>query len=91
MQTMQEIEAAYAEWERKVRQEGIQQGRREGRREGVEEGRHGVIKTIELLCRALDIEITEQRRDHLAGQDIEQLVQFADELSRSRRWPSTSS
>ncbi len=80
MQTQQEIEAAYKEWQQKTRAEGAAEARKET-----------LVEAVEMACELLNIPITDERRKRLASWDLAQLERELKELRRSRRWPELDS
>jgi len=58
---------------------GEQRGREEGREEGLRQG-------VEVLCRALNIELTEERRRQLATSSTAELTALLARLGAQRSW-----
>jgi len=58
---------------------GEQRGREEGREEGLRQG-------VEVLCRALNIELTEERRRQLATSNTAELTALLARLGAQRSW-----
>ncbi|MCG8420646.1 MAG: hypothetical protein MJE77_22230 [Proteobacteria bacterium] len=73
MKALRELEAVYADWEQRVKEEGE---------------RIGLVESIEMLCAAFNIELSEERRELLAGCDIARLKEVFAAVSTSRGWPS---
>jgi hypothetical protein len=58
--------------------------------QAVAEARHeAFVEAIEELCKALDIELSEQRREDLAAWDSEHLKTLLPEICSTRRWPAS--
>jgi len=67
--------------------EGREQGLTEGREQGLTEGREqGLRDSIEVLCRALGIELDAARRAELEGLDAAGLGARLEDLARSGTW-----
>lgn len=65
--------------------EGYDAGRKDGQKDGrTEERRQALVD----LCEVLGIELTEERRGHLSGLDMDGLAGFRDQLKRARAWPT---
>lgn len=76
MQSLQDIEAAYSKWERRVKAEGKAEGRAEGKRE-----------SLRMLCECFGIELTDERLEQVANSDAQQLDVLLKEISTSHKWP----
>ena len=72
MQALRELEAVYAEWEKQVKDEAR---------------RAVLIESVEMLCDAFELELSDERRDHLASLGIPELKELFAVLSKTRRWP----
>ena len=83
MDTLSEIDALYAQWEQRVKEEGREEGREKGREEGL-------IKGIETLCSGFGIELSDERCKQLASWDIPRLEQVMAEIVASRHWPDAA-
>ncbi len=73
MDALRELEAVYADWERRVHNDGE---------------RTGLIEGIEVLCAAFDIELSKDRRQQLASWDVDRLKELLNKLGTLRKWPS---
>ena len=49
----------------------------------------GLVEGIEALCSALDLELSDDRRQQLAAWDIPSLKTALAEIATSRRWPES--
>lgn len=79
MEALRSLDQVYTEWLDEIRQEFAQ------REQQIRED--ALIESIETLCAALDIELTDKRRHMLATSDAAQLKTLISRLSTSRRWP----
>ncbi len=72
MEALREVEAIYEEWEKRTKEAGE---------------KTGLTESIEMLCSAFDIEISDERRMQLEDCDIPRLKEVFAALSTTRRWP----
>ena len=64
-------------------------GAREGKEEGLREGKAtGLRAAVADLCEVLGVEVTEERRAHLAALDLLGLEALRAELKAKKAWPS---
>jgi DNA invertase Pin-like site-specific DNA recombinase len=84
MEALRHLLAVYADIKRQHIEEGIKIGIEQARERRY---RKGLLDGIEALCEVLQIELTEQRREELAGADAERLEQVLAQLRTTRRWP----
>jgi predicted transposase/invertase (TIGR01784 family) len=67
------------------KEEGLREGKADGLREGKEEGLRAAISD---LCELLQVELTTERRSHLAGLDLASLESLRVPLKQQRSWPA---
>ena len=84
MEALRELEAIYADWEQRLKEEAHQAGEQDGHRAGL---RDGLLESIAMLCMTFEIELSDERRAQLAGLEPSQLRELFAALSRTRRWP----
>ena len=85
-----------------ARKEGLEEGRKKGLEAGREAGceagleaglrqgeRKGLVESIEMLCDAFGLPLSDERRARLASSDIEQLKAMVAAISTTRRWPES--
>lgn len=72
MEAIRDIEAAAAEWEKRMRSEGR---------------RAAFVETIEGFCEILEIDLTDEQRAAIAGWDLAQLERVVAALRSTKRWP----
>lgn len=73
MEALRKLEAVYADMEPCL----------------LESERIGLIEGIEALCSALNIELSDKRRQLLARWEIPNLKNTLAEIATSRRWPNS--
>jgi hypothetical protein len=67
---------------------GEQRGRREGLRDSLRDGRaDGLLEGIAAVCRVLQIELDDSRRNQIAHLDASGLSSLLSELAARRQWP----
>lgn len=74
MQAQWNYKEIYAEWEREMKEEGE---------------RAGLKESIEMLCNASQIDLSDDRRTQLESCDITELKQLFVELCSTHRWPDS--
>jgi predicted RNA polymerase sigma factor len=87
------LRAAEAEMKR-IKEEGMLEGLRAAeaemqrlKEEGMREGLHAAYGRVEDLCEVLGVELTEERKAHLAGLDLAGLEALRRHLKTHRSWP----
>lgn len=78
METMRDIEAAYNEWEHRVRAE-----------ERARTRRADLIEFIEGYCELLGLTLTDEKRTTIEGWDVDQLERVVAALRSTKRWPDS--
>jgi len=80
------------------RKAGRKAGRKEGRKKGLEKGRDeglrqgerlGLLESIEMLCNAFELELSDDRRAQLEASDTDQLKSLFVTISTTRDWPAS--
>jgi flagellar biosynthesis/type III secretory pathway protein FliH len=66
----------------------IEHGRADGLRDGLREGAAALREAVADLCEAYGVELTEARREHLAGLDLAGLQELRARLKAARSWPA---
>jgi len=78
MEAVRDMDAAFDEWYRQIKDKAT--------REGTLEALRIVFRE---LCQDLEIELTEERLAQLEAWDVDQLGRALRQISVSREWPSS--
>lgn len=76
-----------ATWEQ-ARRESAAEAQARGKTEGLREGERALRTAICDLCELLMVELTDERRAHLAGLDLTGLEALRASLKQERKWPT---
>jgi hypothetical protein len=71
----------------KLREEGMREGLRAAEAEAMREGLRTAYGRVEDLCEVLGVELTDERKAHLAGLDLAGLEALRRHLKTHRAWP----
>ena len=70
------------------KEEGLREGKAAGLREGEERGLRVAREAVADLCEVLGVELTDERRAHLAALDLTGLEALRAELKAKKTWPA---